>query len=222
MIEIRNLEKTYAGRSFEVKALRGVDLSVGKGEYLSVIGKSGSGKSSLLKILGLLDFDYEGEYRFFDVSYRDADDRTVSAARRRVGYVFQDFQLIARHSVRRNLELAAVIRGGQLRGDEVEHALERVGLIDKVTSYPDELSGGQKQRVAIARALLGKPDLLIADEPTGSLDSATASGVMELIGEIAQEQGCSVIVVTHDLEVAERASRTIELVDGHLGHEVFR
>ena len=124
--------------------------------------------------------------------------------------------------MRRNLELAAVIRGGQLRGDEVEHALERVGLIDKVTSYPDELSGGQKQRVAIARALLGKPDLLIADEPTGSLDSATASGVMELIGEIAQEQGCSVIVVTHDLEVAERASRTIELMDGHLGHEVFR
>ncbi len=222
MIELREVSKSYRGRNFEVRALSSVSLNVPPGQYLSVVGKSGSGKSTLMKIIGLLDFDFAGEHRFQGREFRGAPDDQVSRARRRIGYVFQDFQLVGRHTVRRNLEMASVIRTGSFRTEEIETALDEVGLPDKAESFPDELSGGQKQRVAIARAVLGRPDLVVADEPTGALDVATATGILALLRGIQQTHGCGVLLVTHDPEIAAGADRTIELVNGEVARDVLR
>ncbi|MFZ1410088.1 MAG: ABC transporter ATP-binding protein [Micropruina sp.] len=222
MISLNGVDKTYRGRNFEVAALRSLSLAVPQGQYLSVVGKSGSGKSSLMKIIGLLDFDYEGVYELSGRSLRGVGDQALSQARRRIGYVFQDFQLVSRFTVRRNLEIASVIRHGSVDAAQVTQGLEDVGLADKALSYPDELSGGQKQRVAIARAMLGGPDLLIADEPTGALDGATASAILDLLADIHQRHDCSILVVTHDDEVAAAAERTVELVAGEVVRDVLR
>ena len=222
MLALTDVDKTYRGRNFAVHALRLLSLEVPKGQYLSVVGKSGSGKSSLMKIIGLLDFDYEGDYRLAGRTLRGAADGDLSVARRRIGYVFQDFQLVPRYTVRRNLELASVIRYGQVDHDQVDQGLADVGLADKAHSYPGELSGGQKQRVAIARAMLGGPDLLIADEPTGALDGATAASILDLLDEIHDRHACSILVVTHDDEVAAAADRTVEIVAGEIVRDVLR
>jgi len=221
MIALRDVTKTYRGRNFEVHALRSVSLDVPPGQYLSVVGKSGSGKSSLMKIIGLLDFDYSGDYRLAGRTVRGANDQELSRTRRRVGYVFQDFQLIPRFTVKRNLEIASVIRGYGADQSRISEALASVDLDDKALSYPDELSGGQKQRVAIARAMLGEPGLLIADEPTGALDAATAASILDLLGSIHEHHACSILVVTHDREVAAAAERTVELVAGEVISDVL-
>lgn len=222
MIDLVGIEKVYRGRNFEVTALRSVNLTIPAGQFVSVVGRSGSGKSSLLKILGLLDFDYRGEYLLDSTDYRGARDVRISAARRRVGYVFQDFQLISRYTVARNLELAGVIRTRAHDPARVIDCLADVGLADKAASYPDELSGGQKQRVAIARAILARPDLVIADEPTGALDAATAADIVALIRRVHTDLGCAVVLVTHDREIAAAADRTVELVDGTVERDLLR
>ena len=221
MIHLKVVSRCYRGRNFQVDALRGVNLEIPSNQYLSVIGKSGSGKSTLLKILGLLDFDYEGIYTFLDQNLRDASDSVVSKARRNIGYVFQDFRLIARYTIKRNLEIASTIRMGSCDTEVIEHFLEEVGLADKAYSYPDELSGGQKQRAAIARAVLCSPELVIADEPTGALDRHTSDLILDLMSRLHDELKCTIIVVTHDMEVASRAARTIELIDGEVVNEIF-
>lgn len=221
MIHLKEVSRCYRGRNFQVDALRGVNLEIPSDQYLSVIGKSGSGKSTLLKILGLLDFDYEGIYTFLDQNLRDASDSVVSKARRNIGYVFQDFRLIARYTIKRNLEIASTIRMGSCDTEVIEHFLEEVGLADKAYSYPDELSGGQKQRAAIARAVLCSPELVIADEPTGALDRHTSDLILDLMSRLHDELKCTIIVVTHDMEVASRAARTIELIDGEVVNEIF-
>lgn len=222
MIDLVGIEKVYRGRNFAVTALHSLDLSIPRGQFVSIVGRSGSGKSSLMKILGLLDFDYGGTYRLDATDYRGAGDRQVSAARRKVGYVFQDFQLIARYTVARNLELAGVIRTGTHDPARVLACLADVGLADKAASYPDELSGGQKQRVAIARAILARPHLVIADEPTGALDATTAQDIVALLRRVHSELGCAVVLVTHDLEIAAAADRTVELVDGTVSRDLLR
>lgn len=222
MIDLVQIGKVYRGRNFEVAALRSLTLQVPEGQFVSVVGRSGSGKSSLMKILGLLDFDYVGEYRFNSADYRDAGDATVSAARRRIGYVFQDFQLIPRYTVRRNLEFAAVIKTGSAEPALIDRCLADVELSDKALSYPDELSGGQKQRVAIARAIVGDPDLIIADEPTGALDATTAEGITGLLRRVHDSRGCTIVLVTHDREIAVAADRTVELVDGTVHSDLLR
>lgn len=210
MIELRGVSKRYIGRNFEVPALHDLTLTITDGEYVSIIGRSGSGKSTLMKIIGLLDFDYEGSYRWQGADVRGAGDAVISAARRGIGYIFQDFQLVQRYSVRRNLELAMVIRHGAFSPAEIADALDAVGLGGKAGSFPDELSGGQKQRVAIARAMLGHPRLIVADEPTGALDASTAATIMGLLADIHVRQGCTLLVVTHDEQVAAGAARTVE------------
>ncbi|MCB0910790.1 MAG: ABC transporter ATP-binding protein [Propionibacteriaceae bacterium] len=222
MIDLVGIEKVYRGRNFEVTALRSVDLTIPRGQFVSVVGRSGSGKSSLMKILGLLDFDYRGEYLLDSTAYRGAGDARISTARRRVGYVFQDFQLIPRYTVARNLELAGAIRAGTHDPALALACLADVGLADKATSYPDELSGGQQQRVAIARAVLARPDLIIADEPTGALDATTAQDIVALLRRVHSDLGCAVVLVTHDQEIAAAADRTVELVDGRVHRDLLR
>lgn len=222
MIQLTEVGKRYVGRNFEVTALRSLTLTIPAGQYVCVVGKSGSGKSTLMKIMGLLDFDHTGSYALGGKVYTDANDATVSQARRRIGYVFQDFQLVQRHTVRRNLEMAMAIRTGAPDPDAVDACLAEVGLSDKGLSYPDELSGGQKQRVAIARAVLGDPDLIIADEPTGGLDTQTAGTIMDLLRDVHERHGCALALVTHDPELAARAPRSIELVDGEVSRDVLR
>lgn len=221
MIYMKDVSRSYRGRNFQVDALRGISLEIPSGQYLSVIGKSGSGKSTLLKILGLLDFEYEGTYTFLGQNLREADEVTVSEGRRHIGYVFQDFQLIERYTIKRNLEIASIIRGGNRDVEAINYFLEKVGLADKAYSYPDELSGGQKQRAAIARAVLCSPELVIADEPTGALDRHTSDLILDLMLLVQEELKCTIIIVTHDMEVASRAARTIELVDGEVVNEIF-
>ena len=213
-IELRGIRKVYKGRNFCVEALKSVDLSMEKGSYCSIVGKSGSGKSSLLKIVGLLDFDYEGDFLLGGEVLRRHGDASVSARRRRIGFVFQDFQLINRLTVRQNLEAASVIKLGYVDKDRIGEVLRAVEMDAKTESYPDELSGGQKQRVSIARAMLAKPDLLIADEPTGAIDEANTENILQLLDRLHETTDTTVLVVTHDRDVALRADRIIELRDG--------
>ena len=213
-IELRGIRKVYKGRNFCVEALKSVDLSIEKGSYCSIVGKSGSGKSSLLKIVGLLDFDYKGDFLLGGEVLRRHGDAPVSARRRRIGFVFQDFQLINRLTVRQNLEAASVIKLGYVDKDRIGEVLRAVEMDAKAESYPDELSGGQKQRVSIARAMLAKPDLLIADEPTGAIDEANTENILQLLDRLHETTDTTVLVVTHDRDVALRADRIIELRDG--------
>lgn len=213
-IRLQNICKTYKGRNFAVEALKNINLEICPGSYCSIIGKSGSGKSSLLKIVGLMDFDYDGVYVFYDHEVSRHKDAIVSKYRKKIGFVFQDFQLIHRHTVQRNLETASVIKLGYVDKARIQEVLEQVGMASKAESYPDELSGGQKQRVSIARAMLAKPELLIADEPTGAIDEENTENILSLIDKLHQETETTILVVTHDMDVAQRADRVIELRDG--------
>jgi len=222
MMELSRVSKVYQGRNFEVEALRDVNLTIPEGQFISVVGKSGSGKSSLLKILGLLDSNFTGQYLLSGRQLRGAKDSVVARARRQIGYVFQDFQLIGRYTVRKNLEIASAVRQGVPQQDEVEACLDWVGLADKGASYPDELSGGQKQRAAVARAVIGRPQLIIADEPTGSLDTATARQVLGLLRMVHADLQCTLVLVTHDMDIALVADRVVLLVEGVVRRDVLR
>ena len=210
------------GRSFpgppEVHAVTGVDLVIEAGEYVSIVGPSGSGKSTLLHLLGLLDQPTAGTYHLDGVDTSQMNEAERAAWRgRKIGFVFQAFHLLAHRSVLENVALAMVYTGvpRRERGDRARQALERVGLAHRIDFSPATLSGGERQRVAIARALVGNPSLLLADEPTGNLDSVTAASILNLFDAL-RDQGLTLAVVTHDDAVSRRAERRVRTVDGRL------
>jgi putative ABC transport system ATP-binding protein len=218
MIEIRDLKKIYVMGEEEVPALAGVSLGISRGEYVAVIGPSGSGKSTLMNILGGLDRPTEGSYSFEgeDVGHF-SDDELADFRRRRIGFVFQSFQLLPRLTALQNVELPMIYAGlgRSVRRARAVELLERVGLGSRMGHKPTQLSGGQQQRVAIARSLANRPDLLLADEPTGALDTHTGEEVLKLFGELNAD-GLTLAIVTHDPEVAEQARRRVSFRDGHI------
>ena len=218
MIKINNLSKIFRTDLIETHALRQINLQVNEGEFAALTGPSGSGKSTLLNVLGTLESFDQGDYLLDGRSVKGLSDRELSALRNeKIGFIFQGFNLIKDFSLFDNIELPLRYRGfsSAERKRRVEHALETVGLAARRDYHPSQLSGGQQQRVAIARAIAGEPRILLADEPTGNLDSLMARQVMELLEKINQ-QGCTILMVTHDPDQARRANRHIQIVDGQL------
>jgi putative ABC transport system ATP-binding protein len=216
MISMRDIWKTYQMGSEKVHALHGVSFEVEKGDYVAIIGPSGSGKSTLMNLIGCLDTPSQGEYHINSKLVSDMEDDELARIRNKeVGFVFQTFNLLARATALHNVELPLIYAGissGE-RHERAQKALAAVDLADRVTHRPNELSGGQRQRVAIARALVNNPSILLADEPTGALDTATSIDIMNLF-ERLYEQGNTIIVVTHEPDIAARASRVISIRDG--------
>ena len=216
MIDLAGVWRTYHMGDADVHALRAVDLEIAEGDFLAVVGPSGSGKSTLLHILGCLDRPSGGAFRWRGRDVGSLDDRERSRLRQQdIGFVFQFFHLLPRLSALANVELPMLFAGverGQRR-ERAEQALAAVGLSDRLRHRPDELSGGQRQRVAIARAVIMRPALLLADEPTGNLDRASAAEVMDLLGRMNHD-GQTVVLVTHDPDVAKRARRMVRMSDG--------
>ncbi|MCA8960543.1 MAG: ABC transporter ATP-binding protein [Planctomycetes bacterium] len=214
-LRLTGITREYGRGAHVVQALRGVDLSVGPGEFVAIRGPSGSGKSTLLQILGLLDRPTHGEYWLADRRVDQLSDRERTRWRNEaIGFVFQSFHLLGDRSARRNVELPLDYRRAKEPGLDPLEILRRVGLADRAEHRPGQLSGGEKQRVAIARALVKRPRLLLLDEPTGNLDTETGAAILELLAEIQREEGVATVLVTHDVSVADRADRTLHLRDG--------
>jgi len=219
LIRLKNLGRVYTTERLETHALAGIDLEIHPGEYVAIEGPSGCGKSTLLSVLGLLDEPSTGKYILSGVPTTDIDAEERARLRNReIGFIFQSFNLIPEMSVRENVALPLLYRGG-VSGDDrnraVADALERVGMSDRADHLPGQLSGGQQQRAAIARALVGRPSLLLADEPTGNLDSESGERVMNLLGELHQG-GSTLVMVTHNPDYAALAQRRLRLSDGHI------
>jgi putative ABC transport system ATP-binding protein len=216
IVQLEQVSKIYATGAAEVHALRGVSLTIDRGEYVAIVGPSGSGKSTLMNILGCLDIVSEGRYWLNGVDVEDMTEAELAAIRNRhIGFVFQQFNLLSSLSAWRNVELPLCYAGvpRDERRKRAELALERVGLAERIHHKPTELSGGQQQRVAIARALVTDPALILADEPTGNLDSRSSEDVMALLDEL-HAGGRTIVLITHDLDVARSAERSITVRDG--------
>jgi putative ABC transport system ATP-binding protein len=216
LIELSQIFKIYDMGAEKVHALNGVDLSVEKGEYVAIMGSSGSGKSTLMNLVGCLDTPTSGSYVLNGVAVQELDDQQLAGIRNKeIGFVFQTFNLLARTDALHNVELPLIYAGlpRSERRDRARRALERVGLGSRMHHQPNELSGGQRQRVAIARALVNEPSILLADEPTGNLDSATSTEIMDLFDQLHQG-GNTVVLVTHEPDIAEHAWRRVQLRDG--------
>jgi putative ABC transport system ATP-binding protein len=218
VIEVRDVFKTYSTGAFEVSALRGVSFDIDAGEYVAIMGPSGSGKSTLMHILGCLDVPTSGTFSLAGEDVSSLSEEALAHVRnRRIGFVFQQFNLLATLSAWRNVELPLVYAGvdRQDRKSRALRALDRVGLGDRVEHRPGELSGGQQQRVAVARALVTDPDLILADEPTGNLDSVSAHDVLDLLDEL-HVSGRTIVLITHDADVARSAQRIMRIRDGEI------
>ncbi|PKN86688.1 MAG: macrolide ABC transporter ATP-binding protein [Chloroflexi bacterium HGW-Chloroflexi-8] len=216
VIETHNLTKIYQMGNIEVRALDGIDIQIERGSVISIMGPSGSGKSTLMNLLGCLDRPTGGDYILDGIHVgKMKDDELADVRNRKVGFVFQSFNLLPRQTSMANVELpmryAGIIKG---RREKAAQALQAVGLADRMTHKPTELSGGQQQRVAIARALVNDPAIIMADEPTGNLDSKSGKEIMELILNLNKTKGTTIIIVTHDPVVAEQTQRIIRLIDG--------
>jgi putative ABC transport system ATP-binding protein len=216
LIQMHDVEKVYRMDGIEVRALRGVTLSIEAGEFVAIMGASGSGKSTCMNIMGLLDRPTAGTYAFEGTDVTTIDDVALAGIRnRRLGFVFQSFNLLPRTPAVENVELPMVYAGALNRHLRALGALEAVGLQDRAGHLPTQLSGGQQQRVAIARALVMSPSIILADEPTGNLDSATADEIMTLLERLSQ-QGITIIMVTHEADIAAHARRLVQFRDGRI------
>ena len=217
MIQLKNISKTYITGEFEFQALKGIDLEINKNDYIALMGSSGSGKSTLMNIIGALDTPTSGEYILRNKSIHLLDDNEISEFRNQeIGFVFQTFNLLPKLSALDNVALPLLYANNissQEKSEKAKAILEKVGLGDKLKNKPSEMSGGQRQRVAIARALVNSPSILLADEPTGNLDSKTGTQIMELFEELHQS-GQTIVLVTHEDDIANFAKKTIILKDG--------
>jgi putative ABC transport system ATP-binding protein len=220
LIELRNLGKTYDLGEVKIEALRGVSLDIAEGEFVALIGPSGSGKSTLMNTLGCLDRPTTGSYRLAGEEVAGLDpDQLAQVRNRRIGFVFQNFNLLARTTALENVEVPLLYNRGCPRRERKKRAaaiLTRVGLKDRLDHRPNQLSGGQQQRVAIARALVNHPPILLCDEPTGNLDTRTSREIMTFFRDLNETEGITIILVTHDLEIAQRTRRALVLIDGEV------
>lgn len=220
LIRMRGIVKRfYIGQPNELEILHGIDLDVKEGEFVSIVGASGSGKSTLMNMIGVLDRPTEGTYWLDGTDVQDAQDDELSQIRnRKIGFVFQKFNLISRTNARKNVELPMMYAGipQKKRTQRAEELLDLVGMADRMDHQPNELSGGQKQRVAIARAMANDPAIILADEPTGALDSKTGRMVMDLFHRLNREQGKTIVLITHNQELAAETSRVLTMRDGIL------
>ena len=219
IIELRSIVKTYdMGGAEQVMALQGVSVNIGRNEYVAIMGPSGSGKSTLMNIIGCLDTPTSGQYLFNGINVSEMNDNELAKIRNKeIGFVFQTFNLLARSDSLHNVELPLIYSGvpSAERKKRAKETLQHVQLGDRIHHKPNELSGGQRQRVAVARALVTNPSIILADEPTGNLDSKTGEEIMTLFQDL-HDQGNTIILVTHEPDIAEHAQRTIRLRDGHI------
>ena len=220
VIDVEDVTKVYQMGETQVHALRGVDLTVNEGEMMAIMGPSGSGKSTLMAILGCLDTPTSGSYRLGGTDVSHLSDRQLASIRgQRIGFLFQTFNLLPRATALENVELPLLYSRASKRRERVRAALEAVGLGDRAHHRPSELSGGEQQRVAMARALVNEPSIILADEPTGNLDSKTGDKVLELLERLHRERDLTLVMVTHDPRVAARTQRIIHLLDGQVERE---
>lgn len=217
MITIEQMTKVYTMGEIEVHALRGVNLTINSGEFIAIMGPSGSGKSTLMNMIGCLDTPSSGRYALDGIEVASLNDNDLSAVRaRKLGFVFQQYMLLPRQSALANVEMPMLYRGisAQERARRAQVALELVGMGNRLDHRPNELSGGQQQRVAIARALAGSPSVILADEPTGALDSTTSEEIMHMLQQLNREQNLTIIIVTHESDIAAYADRIVTIRDG--------
>lgn len=215
MITLEKVAKTYRMGKVDVEALRGVDLHVGEGEFVAIMGASGSGKTTLMNIVGCLDVPTTGRYLLDGTDVGKLDDNQLAAIRnKKIGFVFQSFNLIPRTTALHNVEMPMIYAGDRNRKARALESLTSVGLADRAHHQPTELSGGQQQRVAVARALVTNPAILLADEPTGNLDSTSSGEIMRLLARLNAEEGRTIVLITHEHDIATYARRVVQLKDG--------
>lgn len=218
MIKLKGINKYYTSGDEKLHALKNVDLEIAKGEFLAIMGPSGSGKSTMIKILGLLDKEFQGDYLLNGEEIKNLNDDLLSKLRNKsIGFVFQDFNLIDRLTIKENIELPMLYMGSGIKKtkNRVNELLDKVNLKDKINKYPNQLSGGQQQRISIIRSLVNNPDIIIADEPTGALDSKTSEEIIDIFKELNKE-GITIILITHDINVANKANRIVKIFDGEV------
>lgn len=220
LIEMKEIIKRYnIGTESEIEILHGIDLKIYEGEFVAIVGESGSGKSTLMNIIGVLDKQTEGEYYLDGIDIKNANEEEMNVIRnKKIGFVFQNFNLIGRTSALKNLELPMLYAGvpAEERTKRAKELLSKVGMASRANHMPNELSGGQKQRVAIARSLVNNPSIILADEPTGALDSETSAMVMDIFNDLNKNQGKTIILITHSKEIAEQCPRIVTIKDGEI------
>lgn len=220
LIEMKEIIKAYnIGLESEIEILHGIDLKIYEGEFVAIVGESGSGKSTLMNIIGVLDKQTEGEYYLDGIDIKNANEEEMNVIRnKKIGFVFQNFNLIGRTSALRNVELPMLYAGvpAEQRTKRAKELLSKVGMESRMNHMPNELSGGQKQRVAIARSLVNNPAIILADEPTGALDSETSTMVMNIFNDLNKNQGKTIILITHSKEIAEQCPRIVTIKDGEI------
>ena len=220
LIEMKEIIKAYnIGLESEIEILHGIDLKIYEGEFVAIVGESGSGKSTLMNIIGVLDKQTKGEYYLDGIDIKNANEAEMNVIRnKKIGFVFQNFNLIGRTSALRNVELPMLYAGvpAEQRTKRAKELLSKVGMESRMNHMPNELSGGQKQRVAIARSLVNNPAIILADEPTGALDSETSTKVMNIFNDLNKNQGKTIILITHSKEIAEQCPRIVTIKDGKI------
>ena len=220
LIEMKEIIKAYnIGLESEIEILHGIDLKIYEGEFVAIVGESGSGKSTLMNIIGVLDKQTEGEYYLDGIDIKNANEEEMNVIRnKKIGFVFQNFNLIGRTSALKNVELPMLYAGvpAEERTKRAKELLSKVGMESRMNHMPNELSGGQKQRVAIARSLVNNPSIILADEPTGALDSETSAMVMDIFNDLNKNQGKTIILITHSKEIAEQCPRIVTIKDGEI------